>query len=245
LWLGDWPEACAAAQRAEAQALACESQRGRALAATCLGYAYAYTQQWPLALQATRRGLEASTEPLTLAHALWISGFVQAGGGEPQKAIGELQLVIEQLEAHGMRAQSGHARVALAAAFVRAGDAQRALQVLVDALEISRGANDQPGLGAGLRVRGQAALALQDWERARASLDEAMQVFRRCGARIEIANTWAVQAELARATGDGASAREYLEQARRLYLQCGADRAAAQLPVAYDAPSDGLMTASS
>jgi hypothetical protein len=70
-------------------------------------------------------------------------------------------------------------------------------------------------------------------------------VFRRCGARIEIANTWAVQAELARATRDGATAREYLEQARGLYLQCGAERAAALLPVAYDAPSDGAMTASS
>lgn len=245
LWQGECREALAACQRAEAVALAAQSQRGRAFAAASMGYACAYTQHWALALEAARRGLQASSEPFALGHALWISGLVQAGGGEAHKAIGELQLVIEQTELHGMRAQSGPARVALASAWLRAGDAQRALQLLAEAQEISQALNDQLGLGASLLARGRAALVLADWACARASLDEAMQVFAGFGARIDVANTLVVQAELARATGDVALAREHLSHARRLYLQCGAEHAAAQLPNTPDAAADGVMSASS
>jgi tetratricopeptide (TPR) repeat protein len=234
LWLGDWPEALAAVQRAQAVADASESQRGRALAATSLAYGYGYVHEWPLAIEAARRGLDASSEPITLAHAMWISGYAQAGGGEPHKAAAQLEVVIAQLEHHGMRAQSGHARVALAGALLRVGEAGRALSILVDALEISRSVGDLPGLGAGLRVRGQAELRLRQWAQARASLDEAQAVFQSCHSRIDLANTFVVQAELAHATGDRGAERGTLVRARTLYLECGAHVAAAQLPAAED-----------
>ena len=236
LWHGECREAFVACERAEAIALAAQSQRGRAFAAASLGYAYAYVQQWTLAIEAAGRGLQASSEPFALAHALWISGLVQASGGEPRTAIGELQLLIDQGEMHGMRAQSGPARVALACAWLRAGDPQRAIQLLAGAQEISLALNDRLWMGLGLLARGRAALALKDWACARASLDEAMLVFTDLGARIEVANTLVVQAELARVSGDLSLEREHLSHARRLYVQCGAEHAAAQLTVDLTLP---------
>jgi tetratricopeptide (TPR) repeat protein len=222
--LGDWRGALAAAERAQAIGDAADSDRVRSLAASTIGYVYASSQQWQLALDATQVALAIGNDPFTLVQALTISAYSHAMSGRVQEAIAIAEPVIAQLELHGMHAFTCHALNVLAEARLRAGEPARACETASQAARSAQFAGDRRALGIALRVEGRAAQLLGESLAAREHLVEALHVFESFGARIEIANTLLALNELALAESNRELARSHLVRARSLYVECDVTR---------------------
>ena len=220
LWLGGLRAALQAFDKAASIARAAEHPRGQAVAATAAGCAYAYTEQWELALEATQRGIAASKDPFTLVGASWMAGWAQAGSGQTAQAIALLTHVIEQLAAHGMRAWSGHAGAILADAQLRAGDAEKAAQTAREALDVATTTDDHACAGWALRFLGQALTVLGQLPAARAALDRSVAGFELLEARVDLAKTLIERAALSRVEARWEEAQADLKRARELFHAC-------------------------
>jgi DNA-binding SARP family transcriptional activator len=220
LYLGDWRGALVAGLAAQAVGDAADSDRVRSLAASNIGYVYAYSRQSELALCAARSGLEASNDPFTLAQALISSAYAHVVSGRVQEAIAIAEPLIAQLELHGMQAFGGQTLGVLAEAWLRAGEPKRAREMAAKAAHIAQLTGDRHGLGMARRLEGQAALRLGELPAARDQLAEALQAFESFGARIEIADTLLACSELATVESNRPLAHNHLERARSLYVAC-------------------------
>lgn len=221
LWLGDLRAAIQATQTGEAIARAADNPRGQALAATAAGCAYAYTEQWELALEATERSVANSKDPFTLVSALWMTAWARSGSGQVQEAISLSEFVLKQLEQHNMHAWRAHAMTILADALVRAGDARRAANVADEARSIAQATDDRPCVGWAMRVRGRAACALGDFAAARAFLDDSIALFDELAIPIDVAKGLVERAEVSLADGARATEQADLERAHALFSACG------------------------
>jgi ATP/maltotriose-dependent transcriptional regulator MalT len=194
--------------------------RGRALAATATGCAFAYTEEWELALEATQRGVECAKDPFTQVSALWMAAWARAGSGQTAQAIELLTRVTDQLTGHGLRAWSAHAMSIHADAAIRAGDPERAAVLAREALEVALETGDRSCAGWAMRAQGQAACALGQLVAAREALDRALRLFEEMEARVDSAKCLVERAVVGIAEGERAGALADLERARELFCAC-------------------------
>lgn len=223
LWLGDPRAALRACDKASDIARSAGSLRAESLAATVAGCVYAYTDQWERALAATQHAVEASKEPATLVSALWSTAWAKSGSGQTDVAIALLSEVITALEQEGMRGWSANARMILADAQLRAGDAVRAAQLAQEAHEVAVAADELTCIGMVMRVQGQAALQLGELDKARELLDACVKLFRELHAPIDEAKSLVERAALAAEQHRPEQARQDLQRARELFVACGVD----------------------
>jgi tetratricopeptide (TPR) repeat protein len=226
---GDWRNAMAAAEHASALARAAESKRGESLAAAAIASIFALTERWEEALAYCARAVEASQEPFTMVHALWVFGWAQTGSGRPDMAIAVLERALAELEQHGMRGFMVVGLVYLAEAQLAHGDAQSALSSAQRALVVARESEAVWVFGMALRTAGCAALALQHLDSARSQLGEALVLFEGCAAQLEIGHTLYWQAKLEWAVGERDLARATLARARAVFVALEVERAVARL----------------
>jgi DNA-binding SARP family transcriptional activator len=219
---GDWQDALRAIEHAHELARAADNKRGQALALAGIATVHAYVEDWESSLACCERAVEASQEPFTLVHALWVLGWAHTGTGRPDKALAVLERSLAELERYSMYAF-------MSIGWVRTAEAHLALGNPDAALETTRATQDIFISGVALRLVGRAELARGRLELARRHLAEALALFEGCLAPIESAHTLSCQAELAHAAGDQSGARALFARARAEYAARDVTRAVLRL----------------
>ena len=125
------------------------------------------------------------------------------------------------------------------------GDLERAKQIFDRALEVTRAAGDDEGIGTVLRSLGTLRLIASDLEGARALNEEALAIFRRIDDREGIAQALVSLGAVARFQGDHDVAIERFNEARDRALELGDDdwaaRAILNIGVAYRDAGDAAL----
>lgn len=226
LMLGDWRKAQAVAQEAERFAQASASRRGKAMAALCTGFVLIYLHDWPEALAAARRALEASSTPFTAGPAVTLLAAAQVAVGECAPAIALLEHLTARLDRQGLQAWRGLTAILLAEACLRSGDEQRARELAREASALAGEAGHRLTAGIALLMQGKAALALGEAEDARTSLTAALQLCEGARGSLSTAYTLRAIAELEVAQGQAAKARAALLRAQGIFDAHGLDKPA-------------------
>jgi DNA-binding NtrC family response regulator/tetratricopeptide (TPR) repeat protein len=222
---GEFAAAGAAAAAAEEIGQAMDDARLQSYAGWTAGWIAACAGQTASALDACRRSLERSRDPVSSAYALGQYGHAHLEAGEPKRAAELLDDAIARLAEFrpGFRQTSARFLGVLADARLALGDAAQAGITARQALDLATGVGFAYAAGLARRALGRVAEADGDLVTARAELTQALDTFAAIGARFEAAHTHARLAAVALAAEARDDARTHLAAARAAFAALGVE----------------------
>jgi tetratricopeptide (TPR) repeat protein len=228
-FLGDFAAAREAVDHTDAIGHAIGDPRLQAYAAWTAGWLHAGLGDHEAAVQACRRSLEHSPDPVNTADAMSFLGYALLERGEVAEAIRLLEHSVGQWAAFQHAPMLAWFTAVLAEAYLAAGDRDRAGTTALRALTVARDAGFP--YGAGLAARALARIARAEGRMAEAArlAREALDTFRAIQAGYEEARTSIELAAGAAARGEGNAARQALHDAQRRLEALGVSGAGARV----------------
>ncbi len=218
--MGDFEAALSAQARAHAIA---EAAHPRLLGLTMwsTGLIHSSIGECEAGIDACRRSLEVSRDPVNLASASGALGFAYLEQGDPARAIPLLERSVEELRKFGSRDSSGWFATFLGEAYLVSGQIERAQDLAVQGTQVTGDARYRFGLGWAQRTLGRIAYARGLHTDAAERLDEALQTFGSMRARFEMARTRLELARVRHAQGNADAAATDLGAAHQLFRSLG------------------------
>ena len=239
--IGDFAPALDALARAEEIGKRLEDRRLGAFAGWVIGAVHIAMGRWVAGLEACRRTLDSSPDPLNRAIAAGWLGFAHLESDDPRRAIPELERAIERMRDFRYRHFEGWFTAFLAEAHRAAGDPAKARELAARALQVARDAKLPLGIAWALHVLGRVAADIGDLDEAEGHLVQAQEIFTRIQSQWERGRLTLDLARLAYARGHAAGAAEYLREGRDIFRKLAiphyverAEKLAMELNVALD-----------
>jgi DNA-binding NtrC family response regulator/tetratricopeptide (TPR) repeat protein len=202
---------------AEARALAVGEALGdrriESYATWTTGWIQALTGNWAAAIEACRRALGQSPDPLNTATVLGHLGYVHLAKGEVAGAVALLEEAVAKMRQFGVRQLEGRFMTFLGEAYLVGGQVEAARELVSEAMRLSAGASYSYGLGWARHAMGRIALAGGDLAAADTYLTDALETFTRTYARFLVARTRLSLAGLAHARNDRPEVARQLDAA--------------------------------
>jgi tetratricopeptide (TPR) repeat protein len=220
-FMGEFTAALEAAARADTVGDGIGDPRLRAYAAWTTGWIRAAMGEWDAGIEACRRSLEHSPDPVNTADAMSFLGYAYLGKGEIDQAIALLTRANEQWRRFRHRPMLGWFTAVLAEACLAAGRLDEARDLAAAAVALTREAAFPYGVGVAERAAGRVTRAEGRWPAAEAQCNEARRTFEAIEARHEAAATRLDLALIAHAQDDRAAAARHLGDAATVFRGSG------------------------
>jgi transcriptional regulator with AAA-type ATPase domain/tetratricopeptide (TPR) repeat protein len=220
-FMGEFTAALEAAARADTVGDGIGDPRLRAYAAWTTGWIRTAMGEWDAGIEACRRSLEHSPDPVNTADAMSFLGYAYLGKGEIDQAIALLTRANEQWRRFRHRPMLGWFTAVLAEACLAAGRLDEARDLAAAAVALTREAAFPYGVGVAERAAGRVARAEGRWPAAEAQCSEARRTFEAIEARHEAAATRLDLALIAHAQDDRAAAARHLGDAATVFRGSG------------------------
>jgi DNA-binding NtrC family response regulator/tetratricopeptide (TPR) repeat protein len=219
----DFEVARDAAAAAESIGRAMDDARLVTYAAWTAGWVATCTGDAARALEACRRSLEHSRDPVNTAYALGQYGHAHLEAGDAKRAIELLDDAIRRLAAFhpGFRQTTSRFLALLAEAHLATGSLDAADLAAREALDTATTVAFAYAVGLARRAIGNIAHARGDVTTATVELDGALETFAGIGARLEASRTRLALADVAASAGERERAQEHLDEARRMLAVVG------------------------
>jgi DNA-binding NtrC family response regulator/tetratricopeptide (TPR) repeat protein len=205
------------ALEAEARALAVGEALGdrriESYATWTMGWIQALTGNWAAAIEACRRALGQSPDPLNTATVLGHLGYVHLRKGEVVHAVKLLDEAVAKMREFGVRQLEGRFTTFLGEAYLAQGRVDVARELVSEGIRLSSGATYPVGLGWAQHAMGRIGLASGDLAAAETHLTDALETFTRIYARFLVAWTRLSLAGLAHALNDPTGVSRQLRDA--------------------------------
>jgi transcriptional regulator with AAA-type ATPase domain/tetratricopeptide (TPR) repeat protein len=221
--VGEFGPALAAEARALAIGEALGDPRLQSYAAWSAGWVHALRGEWEAGIEACRRGLERSPDPVNTAVVRGHLGYAYLEKGDVAEAIALLEESVEQLRGFGFRRLLGRFLTFLGEAYLQGGQLTRARELVSQGVEITRDARYWYGLGWAQLALGRVAQAGGDLSEAEAHVTAALETLRSIQARFLMGWAYLTLAELSR-TRDRDAAAAHLREAHQLFRALGVPR---------------------
>ncbi|HZY30842.1 MAG TPA: hypothetical protein VFF86_04285, partial [Candidatus Methylomirabilis sp.] len=215
--MGEFEEALQAEARAYAIGEAAGDRQLQTSAAWASGLIRALMGDWEEGIEWCERALRHSPDPLSAVVASGWLGFAHLEKEDPARAIPLLKESVQRLDQFGFAQFKGWFTVCLADAYRLNGESEKARDLAMQGLAITREAKSLYGVGWAQRALGRTALARGTLSDAKTHLDEAVQSFTSIDARYDLGRTHLDVAALAHAQGKQAEAATNLGHAHRLF----------------------------
>ena len=244
--IGDFGPALEALAQAEEIGKRLEDRRLGAFAGWVIGAVHIGMGRWEAGLEACRRTLDDSPDPLNRAIAAGWLGFAHLESDDPRRAIAPLESAVESMRGFRYRHFEGWFTAFLAEAHRAAGDPAKARELAARALQVARDAKLPLGVAWALHVLGRVAADIDDLDEANTYLVQARETFVRIQSQWERGRIALDLARVARARGHAAEAAGYLREGRDIFRKLAiphyaerAEKLAVELNVALDLPVEG------
>jgi tetratricopeptide (TPR) repeat protein len=219
--VGEFDESLRAIARVVEIADAMQDPKLQSAADWTAGSVLALRGDWDLGVEAARRGLDRSPNPLNTALAMGFLGAIYFEKGDMAQAVPLLEKAAAQLGAFRALEMQAWLTAVLGEAYVVTGEVERARTTLEEAIRTSAASCYWWGTAWAERALGRMALAAGEPGRARAHLDRALTAVEGAGARFEAARTRLALARADHALGSPAAA-QHLAAAREAFVLSGA-----------------------
>jgi tetratricopeptide (TPR) repeat protein len=215
--MGEFEPALAAQARAHAIGETIQDPRLQTFVAWATGVVYAAKGEWEAGIEACRRGLERSPDPLNTAIASGWLGYTYLEQEDPARAIPLLQRAVEQLGRFRFGQFQSWFTVFLAEAHRIEGRLDRARDVALQALGVMREARFWYGIGWAERALGRTLHATGALAPAETHFNEALVAFASSQARYDLGRTHLDLAALVRERGKPEGAAAHLQEAQSIF----------------------------
>jgi len=215
--LGDFEAAIAIGTRARALGEAIGDLRLQSYADWTIGGAYAVTGRHVEGIEACRRGLRLSADPVGQANALGFLGGALVESGNADEAIPLLEQSVRLFNQFRIVELEGWFSALLAEAHLLRGDLATALNIARHGLALSTASGYWVGIGYSQRALGRVAQAQGDLSGAERHLTEACETFRSRGAQHWVGRTLLALAEVAHAQRRDDAIGAYLAEAYDIF----------------------------
>ncbi len=209
------------ALEAEARALAVGEALGdpriQSYATWTAGWIRALTGDGAAGIEACRRALGHSSDPLSTAVILGHLGYVHLEKGEVDEAVVPLEQAVAQMTRFGFPQLQGRFTTFLGEAYLLQGRLAEARALVSRGLGLSSETRYWYGLGWARHALGRVAHAEGRLDEAEACLTDALETFTRIHARFLVGRTRLSLARLAEARSDAAGAARHLGEAHALF----------------------------
>jgi class 3 adenylate cyclase/tetratricopeptide (TPR) repeat protein len=172
-------------------------------------------------LEACRRGLELSPDPLTMAVALGNFGYARLETGDAEQAIALLERAAGQTAQFRYQQTTAWLTALQGEACLLKGDLETAHRIAARGLDLSVRAHHRHGVGVAERALGRIARALGAPAEAQRYLAAALSTFASIPARFEVGRTLLSLAALRGDEGHQDSARAHVGEAHALFRALG------------------------
>jgi DNA-binding NtrC family response regulator/tetratricopeptide (TPR) repeat protein len=211
--VGAFDAALAAQSQALAVGEALGDRRIQSYATWSTGWIHALTGSWEAGIDACKRGLGYSPDPVNTAVALGHLGYVYLEKGEPDEAIPLLSEAVARMREFQFLRLQGRFTTFLGEAHLLAGRRAEARELVEEGLRIATDAHYWYGLGWAQYALGRIARAEGRLAEAEQRLAEAQETFARIQARFLTGRTALTLAEVAVDRGDSAAAGRHVQAA--------------------------------
>ncbi|MBI4610364.1 MAG: hypothetical protein HY726_15305 [Candidatus Rokubacteria bacterium] len=215
--MGEIESALAAMARARGVGESIANRDVQSYAAWGSGVIYALAGEWEAGVDACRRGVELSPDPLTRALASASLGYAYLEKGEASQAIPLLEQAVQRMSQFRWRQLQGWFAACLSEAFRLNGQIDKARELALQGLGIGRDAGFGYAVGLSQRALGRIAQARSAFPEAESYLNEALQTFGSMQARLEAGRTHLALAELGHARGDREALASHLKEAHQQF----------------------------
>ena len=181
------------------------------------GWTYALAGDGAAAIEACRRGLRVSPDPLNVAVTLGHLGYAYLEHGDAAAASATLEDALARIDAFGVRQLEGRFTTFLGEARLLQGRLDEARELVSRGLRLSAEARYWYGMAWAQLALGRIALAARRLDEAGPPLDEALETFTRIHARLMVGRTRLALAALAQARRDPAGALAHLQDAHAVF----------------------------
>ncbi len=222
--MGEFEPALEAEGRAHAIGEDLGDPRLQTFAAWVSGMIYAAIGEFDAGIASCERALRSAPDPLERAIAAGCLGYAYLEKGDTARAIPALERSVQQLAQFRYRPFLGWFSVFLAEANRLERKLDRAADLAMQGLVISRETNFQTGVGWAQQALGRIASARGLATEAEAHFDAARATFTAVHSRYELGRTYLDLAALARAQGDRDAVAANLRAAHRLFRLLEVDK---------------------
>jgi DNA-binding NtrC family response regulator/tetratricopeptide (TPR) repeat protein len=206
---------------AEAEALAVgealADPRIQSYATWSTGWIHALTGAWDEGIEACRKGIGRSSDPLNTAVALGHLGYAYLEKGDAARAVPILEQAVTQMAQFGFPQLEGRFATFLGEGYLLQGRPAEAREFVSRGLRLSAEARYWYGLGWARHSLGRVAEASGDLADAEQNFAEALETFTRIHARFMVGRTHLSLAGLAAARGNPEGATRHLQEAHALF----------------------------
>ena len=240
-FMGEFERGLAAAREAQQVGEAIADPRLQAYAAWTIGWLEAGRGHGEIGVEACRRSLEHSPDPVNTTDALSFLGGAYLELGDSRQAIPLLEDAVEHWTRFQHRPMLGWFTAVLGEACLVAGNAARARELAERGREIAETVGFKYAVGWACRVLGRMARLHGNAEEAEIQLRAGLAAFLEIGARFEAARTELDLAAAALARRDGAGGARLAREALARLAGLGApiyEERARQLAESPSAPDD-------
>ena len=214
---GEFEPALAAEGRAHAIGEAIGDARLQTIAQWVTGIIYASVSEADAGIAACQRALDLAPDPLNRAIGRGLLGFAYLEKGEVARAIPPLESSVQRLGQFRYRPFQGWFSVFLAEAVRQERRVERAWDLAMQGLVVTRDANFRTGIGWAEQALGRIAQDRGDLDAAAAHLDAALGIFTASHSRYELGRTHLDLAALAHARHDREGVVQSLRAAHALF----------------------------
>jgi tetratricopeptide (TPR) repeat protein len=222
LLLGQFADCAAAANRARAVGETIGDPRLQCYAAFTIGWLAASLGERETALDACERSRKLSPDPVSRVYASGFLGLANVETGDAPAAIPLLESTVSELERFGFPQWHGMFMTLLGEAYRQRGEIERAVELAVRGMDITKRCRYSLGIGIGQRVLGAIAFARGALADAETAFTDALGTFASIDARFEIARSRLDLARVAFAQGHDEVARTHVREAHRTFVQAEA-----------------------
>jgi tetratricopeptide (TPR) repeat protein len=223
----------ALAEMAAAHAIGEALEEPRLDTSWSVGYFHASMGDAEAGIEACRRGLERSRDPLNTTAAQGFLGYAYLEKGDLAAARESLEKAVSTFEATGFEQLAGWLATFLAEVNARQGRFDEALELGARALATAEKTGFGYGAGLARRALGRAAFLAGERDRAAELLCAALDTFSVLDVALEAARTRLDLAALAEARGDTDTAAKERKAARRAFADLGLSRLAERVEVGH------------
>ena len=221
-FVGEFDRGLAAAREAQRVGEAIADPRLQAYAAWTIGWLEAARGHAEIGIEACRRSLEHSPDPVNTADALSFLGGAYLELGDPRQAIPLLEDAVARWTRFQHRPMLGWFTAVLGEACLAAGNVGRARELAERGREIAEAVGFKYATGWACRVLGRMARLHGNGDEAEVQLRAGLSAFLGIGARFEAARTLLDLATGALARRDGAGGARLAREALALLAGLGA-----------------------
>lgn len=215
--IGEFTQALEAVAQLQALGETSGDPRLQCSAAGISGWIHATMGDWAAAIEACRRSIAHAPSSMDSALALGFLGYAYVEQGDTAQAIPVLAQAVQLSGNVGYQQVHGWFTTFLGQAYLLDGHLEKARELALQGLTITRESKFWWGVGDAQRVLGRIAMATGAVSEAAMYLQEALQTFGAIPARFEVGRTHLALAELAHAQGNREALGAHLDEARALF----------------------------